>query len=257
MSLTDLRNVLIDQLRDLYNAEKQLTKALPKMAKGAGSDELRIAFEQHLQVTEGHVERLDDAFAELGMQPKPKKCHAMEGLIEEGKEVLDEADDGEPPAVDAALIAAAQRVEHYEIAAYGTARAFAEVLGLRTVADLLQQTLDEEREADEALTGIAKTVNAQAAQPQSAAGGPKDDESDRESDEDDAAQAARPARDRELVSAGRANGARRPNAQSSGSARSGLAGRPAQTGPNRPGAKSNGRSQSSKRTPDARSAGRK
>lgn len=159
-----LQDVLEDQLMDLLNAEKQLVKALPKMAKTASSEELREAIEEHLEVTEGQVERLNEIFALLDQKPRSKTCKAMEGLVEEGKEVIEEKSEGAPAAIDAALIAAAQRVEHYEISAYGSARTFAEVLGLDEIAKLLQQTLDEESEADETLTKIAKSINAAAAQ---------------------------------------------------------------------------------------------
>jgi ferritin-like metal-binding protein YciE len=143
-----------DQLKDLFSAESQLIKALPKMAKRASSPELKDAFTNHLRETEGHVDRLNTISKSLGTRLGGKKCKAMEGLIEEGKEVIDE--DGEPNLIDAALIGAAQRVEHYEMAAYGTARAMAEKLGHSDIVDLLQQTLDEEKAADEKLTQIAE-----------------------------------------------------------------------------------------------------
>lgn len=152
--LNTLAQALQDQLRDLYSAENQLIKALPKMAKTASSPALRKAFEGHLEETRGHVERLQQAATLMEFKPGGKKCKAMEGLIAEGKEVLDE--DGAPPVIDLALIAAAQRVEHYEIAAYGTARAIAERLGQNKVAKLLQQTLDEEGAADKKLTSISE-----------------------------------------------------------------------------------------------------
>lgn len=162
MSLDSLQDVLHEQLRDLLSAEKQLTKALPKMAKAASSEELREAIEDHLQVTEGHVQRLVQIFDKLGEPPKAKTCKAMQGLIEEGGEVIKEKRESEPSAIDAALIAAAQRVEHYEISAYGSARAFAEALGHMDIANLLQQTLDEESQADEILGNVAKSVNTDA-----------------------------------------------------------------------------------------------
>src|SRR5207253_4848194 len=127
-------------------AENQLVKALPKLAKAASAPELRAAFEEHLEVTRGQVERLEKIFDALDMKPRGKKCQAMEGLIDEGKELMDE--DIEPAVMDAALIAAAQKVEHYEIAGYGCARTFAHLLGEEKAAELLQETLDEEGEAD-------------------------------------------------------------------------------------------------------------
>lgn len=152
--LDSLAKALQDQLRDLYSAENQLLKALPRMAKGASSPALRKAIESHLDETRGHVERLEKAADLMEFKPGGKKCKAMEGLIAEGKEVLEE--DGEGPVIDVALIAAAQRVEHYEIAAYGAARAMAERLGQTKVAKLLQETLDEEGAADVKLTAISE-----------------------------------------------------------------------------------------------------
>lgn len=158
MEVDTLRDLLVKELSDIYSAEKQLLKALPKMAKAASFPELRQAFEKHTQQTEGHVARLDDVFETLGEKPKRVKCKGMEGLIEEGSELLKEK--GEPAALDAGMIAAAQRVEHYEIAAYGTARTYAETLGEDDAARLLQETLDEESETNEKLTKIAvSTVN--------------------------------------------------------------------------------------------------
>lgn len=151
--LDSLEKALHDQLRDLYSAENQLVKALPKMAKAATSETLRDAIESHLDETRGHVERLQKVATILEFKPGGKRCKAMEGLIEEGSEVLEEKGDGS--VVDIALIAAAQRVEHYEIAAYGTARAIAERLGKTKVVQLLQETLDEEGEADKKLTEIS------------------------------------------------------------------------------------------------------
>jgi len=160
MTNTSLKGLLIEELKDLYSAEQQMVKALPKMAKAATSDELRGAFEDHLEQTKGHVERLEQVFNLLGLPARGKKCAAMEGLIEEGKELIEE---GLPDNVqDAGLIGAAQKVEHYEIAAYGTARTHAELLGQSEVADLLEQTLDEEKQTDEKLTDLSVNVNAQA-----------------------------------------------------------------------------------------------
>ena len=151
-----LHDAFVDELRDTYDAEKQLTKALPKMAKAAKSPELKAAFTEHLEETKGQVDRLVTIFEQLEGSPKGKKCKAMEGLVEEGSEFIDA--DGEDSVKDAALICAAQKVEHYEIASYGCARTFATLLGLDEVAELLQETLDEEGNADKKLTELAETV---------------------------------------------------------------------------------------------------
>ena len=160
--MTSLDELYVDQLKDLYSAESQLIKALPKMAKAAGSSDLRNAFEEHLNQTKHQAERIERIFSERGNgSPKGKKCVAMEGLIEEGKEIMQE--DMEEAVMDAGLIAAAQKVEDYEIASYGTARAWAQQMGYDRDADLLQQTLEEESTADEKLTQIAEShVNVQA-----------------------------------------------------------------------------------------------
>jgi ferritin-like metal-binding protein YciE len=159
-SLHSLQDLLADELKDLYNAETQLTKALPKMAKAASNEDLKQGFLDHLEETKGHIERLAKAFKLLDLPVKGKTCHAMKGLIEEGAEAI-EVD--APDAVrDAQLIGAAQRVEHYEMAAYGTARAFAEALGETKVAKLLQETLDEEGETNKKLTALSEVVNAEA-----------------------------------------------------------------------------------------------
>jgi ferritin-like metal-binding protein YciE len=157
MANEGLKELYIDELKDLYSAENQLVKALPKMAKGASSDELRQGIEEHLEQTKGHVQRLEQIFEALGESPKGKKCMGMEGLIKEGAEVLDE--DYEENVLDAGIIGAAQRVEHYEIAAYGTARALAQVLGEDEHVSLLTETLDEEKETDEKLTELAEQIN--------------------------------------------------------------------------------------------------
>lgn len=153
-------DLLVEELKDLYSAENQLLKALPKMAKAADNEELQKAFTTHLKQTEGQVKRLDKVMKKLGETPKGKKCKAMEGLIEEAKEVLEQ--DFEPALRDLALIVAAQKVEHYEIAGYGSARTLAELVEEDEVAQLLQQTLDEEGETDKLLTGIAETINVEA-----------------------------------------------------------------------------------------------
>ncbi len=151
--LKSLKDLLEDQIKDLYSAENQLVKALPKMAKKASNDALREAFEAHLDETNTHVERLAEIADILEIKPGGKSCKAMKGLVEEGKEILEE--DGEPSVIDAALIVAAQRVEHYEISAYGSARAIAEQLGEHDVVNLLQATLDEEKAADVKLSDIS------------------------------------------------------------------------------------------------------
>lgn len=153
MKLDSLETLFVHELKDLLSAEKQLVKALPKMAKGAASESLRIAFEEHLEQTKIHVERLETILEKLGKAARAEHCKAMEGLIEEGADLLEE--EGTPTVKDAALIGAAQRVEHYEISGYGTARAIAEILGHSEAVELLQQTLDEEKETDAKLTEIA------------------------------------------------------------------------------------------------------
>ena len=161
MSAENLREALVEEIRDLYNAEKQLVKALPKMAKCAESDELRDAFEQHLDETEGHVTRLEQIFDLLGEKPRGKHCAGMAGIVEEGSEKLQE--DMEGSVLDACLIASAQKVEHYEIGAYGTAIAWAEALGMNDVCDVLNETLEEEKAADEKLSALAESGINQAA----------------------------------------------------------------------------------------------
>lgn len=156
MSLDSLHDLYVNELKDLYNAENQLVKALPKLAKAAANPDLKAAFEEHLEVTRAQVERLEQIFERLGVSPKGKKCKAMEGLVEEGKEVIEEK--GTAAVRDAALIAAAQRVEHYEMAGYGCVRTFARLLGDEQAATLLQETLNEEAEADKKLTELAETV---------------------------------------------------------------------------------------------------
>lgn len=157
MTKNSLLGLYVDELRDIYSAERRLTKALPKMAKAATSEELRNAFTEHLQQTRGHVERLEQIFEALGERASGKKCAGMEGLVAEGSEVM--VEDFEGDVMDAALISAAQRVEHYEIAAYGTVCAFAELLGESQHATLLRQTLDEEKQTDEKLTELSLAGN--------------------------------------------------------------------------------------------------
>jgi len=158
VALESLNDLFVEQLRDLYDAENQLIKALPKMAEGANSDELRQGFEEHLEQTKGHAQRIEQIFEQLGEKVKGKKCKGMEGLIKEGDETLEE-DISDENVQDAAIIAAAQRVEHYEIAGYGTARTFANLLGEDEAASLLEQTLEEEKETDAKLTELAEGIN--------------------------------------------------------------------------------------------------
>jgi ferritin-like metal-binding protein YciE len=154
--------LFVEQLQDLYDAEQRLTSALPKMAAAAHNPALKSAFEEHLRQTQNHVSRLEQAFKSIGKSAQKKTCEAMKGLVDEGSEVI--SANGDPDVKDAALIAAAQRVEHYEIAAYGTARTFAQRLGKPDAARLLQQTLDEEAETDRKLTSLAeKAINPKAA----------------------------------------------------------------------------------------------
>lgn len=163
MKAHSLRELFIAELRDLYDAEHQLTKALPKMAESASSSELREAFEEHLEQTRNHVSRLEKIFANLGEKAKPEKCKGMEGLLKEGSDLLKE-DDIDPEVKDAAIISAAQRVEHYEIAGYGTVRTFAELLGEDEAVTVLEETLQEEKEADQKLTELAEQINVDANQ---------------------------------------------------------------------------------------------
>jgi ferritin-like metal-binding protein YciE len=161
MRMDSFDKLYLEELKDAYNAEKQLVKAIPKMVKAATSPELRTALEEHLDVTRRQVERLEEIFQDLGKPASGKTCKGMAGIIEEGQEMLHE--DGEPEVIDAAIIAAAQRVEHYEIAAYGTLRTFAETKGDAKAARVLEEILNEEKEADERLTRIAESsVNTQA-----------------------------------------------------------------------------------------------
>jgi ferritin-like metal-binding protein YciE len=161
MEQNDLRELYVDELKDLYDAENQLIKALPKMAEAATSDQLRLGFEQHLEQTREHAQRIERIFNSMGEKVKGKKCKGMKGLISEGEDVMSEDYDGE--LMDAALISAAQRVEHYEIAAYGTVRTFANILGEQEAVTLLEQTLEEEKQTDKKLTELAKNINFEAA----------------------------------------------------------------------------------------------
>jgi len=163
MKIETMEDLFLEQVEDLYDAERRLVKALPKMADASTSQSLRQAFEAHWIETEGHISRLEDVFRTMGQDPKGQTCDAMKGLISEGEDLIDDID--ESLLRDAGLIAAANRVEHYEIAAYGSARTFAEILGLSQAATLLDQTLQEEKKADQKLTQLAETmINVEALQ---------------------------------------------------------------------------------------------
>lgn len=151
-----MQSAFVEEIRDLYDAEKQLVRALPKMAKAASSEELREAFQEHLQVTKEQVARLEEVFEKISEKPRSKACRAMKGLVEEGQEII--AEDTEEHLHDLALIGAAQKIEHYEIAGYGTVRTFAQAMGNKEVAQLLEQTLKEEEATDKKLTQIAKSL---------------------------------------------------------------------------------------------------
>jgi ferritin-like metal-binding protein YciE len=162
MKENQLRELYVEELRDLYSAEKQLVKALPKMAKAATSSDLRSGFEEHLEQTKGHVSRLEQIFDSLDAKPNGKTCKGMEGLIKEGSEMIEE--DPEQEQLDAGLISAAQRVEHYEIAGYGGVRTYAQLLGDDEAVSLLEETLKEEKETDAKLTELAENINVEALQ---------------------------------------------------------------------------------------------
>ncbi len=188
MKIETLRELYLEELRDIYDAENQLLKALPKMAKAAQNEELKAAFEQHLEQTQEQVERLNRVFEELGEKPKGTKCEAMKGLLEEAKKMMDETQDEE--TLDAAMIAAAQKVEHYEIATYGTLRTWAELLGFDEQADLLQETLDEEKDTDENLTELAvSSVNLEAASEEGEEEGEESEEDEEEEEGEEKAKA--------------------------------------------------------------------
>jgi ferritin-like metal-binding protein YciE len=160
MSQNNLKSLYVDELRDLYSSEQQLIKAIPKMAKAANSDELRKGFEEHLEQTRGHATRLEQILSGLGEPVKGKKCKGMAGIVAEGGEMI--AEDFQGALMDAALISAAQRVEHYEIAAYGAVHAYATLMGESEAASLLQQTLEEEKETDQKLTELSEEINSEA-----------------------------------------------------------------------------------------------
>ncbi len=173
MKLETLQDLFVEQLKDLHSAEDQILKALPKLAKTASSPELKQAFEHHLEQTKTHVERLDQVMEKLDVTGRGKKCKGMEGLLEEGEETLAMKSKGAPAVLDAAMIADAQRVEHYEIAAYGTVCTYAKQLGLRDAMDLLHLTLDEEEQTDKRLTDLAGVINFEASQAQPQSSGTK------------------------------------------------------------------------------------
>jgi ferritin-like metal-binding protein YciE len=162
MAEKTLKSVFVDELRDIYSAEQQLIKALPKMAKAATSEELRSGFEEHLEQTKEHAARIEKIFSGMGEPVKGKNCKGMEGIVSEGGEVMSE--DYEGAVMDAALISAAQRVEHYEMAAYGAVHAYAELMGESEAASLLEQTLEEEKETDQKLTDLSRQINSEAYQ---------------------------------------------------------------------------------------------
>ena len=181
--MENLKELLVEELKDLYSAEKQIVKALPKIIRGASSSELKQAIQEHLDVTKNQVTRLEEVFSHLDEKPKAKHCKGMEGLLQEGAESLEEEDAG--PLRDLQLIGAAQRVEHYEVAAYGTAKAMAEKLGLTEAVELLNETLEEEEEADEKLTEVAEGLYEEVE---------TGEESEDEDDEAEMASASRPSR---------------------------------------------------------------
>ncbi len=174
MPMNSLEEVFVDKLKDIYDAERRITRALPKMAKAAANEDLANAFREHLEQTQGHIQRLEQIFDQLDQSAGRKPCHGVMGILEEGQEMMEK--DAPEPLMDAALIAGAQEVEHYEMAAYGTLRSWAEVLGRNDAAKLLQQTLEEESETDEKLTKLAEQVNPQAMQVSEGKGAEEDEE---------------------------------------------------------------------------------
>ena len=168
MESNTLKDLYIDELKDLYDAEHQIIKALPKMIDAASSEELQNALTEHLEITKTQAERIEQIFENMGEKAKPKKCKGMEGVIKEGSEVIEENDDEQ--VRDAGIIAAAQRVEHYEMAGYGTVRTYATLLGEDEAAELLELTLNEEKEADEKLSELAERINVEAVKGEAAGG---------------------------------------------------------------------------------------
>ena len=181
MALSTLRDLFVHELKDIYSAEKQITKALPKLAKAASSKELSQALKNHLEVTQKQIERLEDIFEIIGKSPRGPKCEGMEGLLKEGSKLLEE--DADDAVLDAALICAAQKVEHYEIAAYGCLVTYAEQLGEDQAVRLLQETLQEEGDADKDLTKLASTINLEAQEPEEE--NDEDDEDEEEESDDE------------------------------------------------------------------------
>jgi len=171
MQENQLRELYVEELKDLYSAENQMVKALPKMAKAATSEDLRAGFEAHLEQTKEHVARLEKIFKALGESPKGKTCKGMQGLVAEGSEMIEE--DPEPEMLDAGLISAAQRVEHYEIAGYGCVATYAELLGENEAAQILRTTLKEEHDTDERLTELSQDINVEAAEAAASSNGGK------------------------------------------------------------------------------------
>lgn len=203
--IDSLEELLVDELKDIYDAEKQITKALPRMIKKAGNDQLRTAFEEHLRQTEQQIERLEQVFEQFEIPARGKKCLGMQNLIKEGQEMMAEAEDDDTR--DALMIAAAQKIEHYEIASYGTMRVWANLLGHTEAAALFEETLDEEKETDQLLTTIAESFVNQAAA----------DEDDEEQEEEEEA----PARGRQTRARAGAAVAARPQAAERGRSRRG------------------------------------
>jgi ferritin-like metal-binding protein YciE len=160
MKMQSIQDLFVKELQDLYSAENQIAEALPKMAEAASSEDLKAGFREHLKQTQGQIKRLEQIFEQLGNSAEGDTCRGMEGLLEEGEELMDE--DADPEVLDAGLIAAAQKVEHYEIASYGTVRTYARLLGMNDAVQLLEQTLSEEKETDAKLTDLAEDINVQA-----------------------------------------------------------------------------------------------
>jgi ferritin-like metal-binding protein YciE len=207
-----LRELLVEEIRDLYNAERQLTKALPKLARAASSDELRQAIEDHLRETEGQIDRLETVFESLGEKPRSKHCEGIAGIIEEGSALIGE--DYEGAVMDAGIIAAAQRAEHYEIGAYGSVMAWAKVLGLSDIASTLEETLEEEKAADEKLSQLAEgSINQQASAMDTGT-----EQGDGDEEEEGMATAGSSSRS-QSGSRGRSNGRSQSNGRSRSSAR--------------------------------------
>jgi ferritin-like metal-binding protein YciE len=193
MSMENLQELFLEQLKDVYDAEQRITKALPKMAREATSEELSTAFEEHLEQTQEHVKRLERVFEIIGESPGKKTCKAMVGLLEEGEEIMKE--DAPESVLDAGIISAAQKVEHYEMATYGCLRDWAQLLGLSEAVDVLQETLDEEGETDKRLTEIAQSLNVEALS--------GEDEEETDEEEADVPRAERVGPSRKPVSASR------------------------------------------------------